>query len=96
MSTPPVEQNGVGAQSGGEARPSEAIAGFLAAIAIVAAFLSLFYRPIRLDPFAIVVALIAAGMGGRHQRLAAFAVGIASLCFILGMFFAVLTDRPLY
>jgi tetrahydromethanopterin S-methyltransferase subunit F len=77
-------------------RPAETIAGFLAAVAIVAALLSLAYRPIRLDPFAIVVALIAAGIGGRHQRLAAIAVATASACFILGMVIAILAEKPLF
>jgi hypothetical protein len=82
----PVEQN----------RPAETVAGFLAAVAIVAALLSLAYRPIRLDPFAIVLALIAAGIGGRHARLAAVAVATASVCFILGMIIAIVTEKPLF
>jgi hypothetical protein len=77
-------------------RPADTAAGLLAAVAIVAALLSLAYRPVRLDPFAIVVALIAAGIGGRHQRLAAVAVATASACFILGMVIAILTEKPLF
>jgi hypothetical protein len=77
-------------------RPIETIAGLLAAISIVAALLSLAYRPVRLDPFAIVVGLIAAGMGGRHQKLAAWAVGIATVCFVLGMVIAVWAEKPLF
>lgn len=76
--------------------PAETIGGLLAAIAIVAALLSLAYRPVRLDPFAIVVALVAAGIGGRHQKLAAWAVGIASACFILGMVIAIWAEKPLF
>jgi hypothetical protein len=86
VSAQPVDQN----------RPAETVAGFLAAVAIVAALLSLAYRPIRLDPFAIVLALIAAGIGGRHSRLATFAVATASVCFILGMIIAIVTERPLF
>jgi hypothetical protein len=77
-------------------RPAETVAGFLAAVAIVAALLSLAYRPIRLDPFAIVVAFVAAGIGGRHARLAALAVAVAGVCFVLGMVIAIVTKRPLY
>jgi hypothetical protein len=77
-------------------RPAETIGGLLAAIAIVAALLSLAYRPVRLDPFAIVVALVAAGIGGRHQKLAGWAVGIASACFILGMVIAIWAEKPLF
>lgn len=77
-------------------RPADAVAGFLAAVAIVAALLSLAYRPIRLDPFALILAFVAAGIGGRHARLAAVAVAVASTCFILAMVIAILTRRPLY
>jgi hypothetical protein len=77
-------------------RPADTVAGLLAALAIVAALLSLVYRPIRLDPFAIIVAFVATGIGGRHARLAAVAVAVASACFILGMVIAILTRRPLY
>ena len=78
-------------------RPAETVAGFLAAVAIVAALFSLAYRPIRIDPFAIVIALVAAGMaGGRHQRLAAIAVATATVCFILGMVIAVAAEKPLF
>ena len=77
-------------------RPADTVAGFLAVLAIVAALLSLAYRPIRLDPFAIVVAFVATGIGGRHARLAGVAVFVASACFILGMVIAILTKRPLY
>jgi hypothetical protein len=86
----------VNAQPVDRDRPADTIAGFLAAVAIFAALFSLAYRPVRIDPFAIVVALIAAGMGGRHQRLAAVAVATASVCFILGMVIAILTEKPLF
>jgi hypothetical protein len=77
-------------------RPADTVAGFLAVVAIVAALFSLFYRPIRLDPFAIVVAFVATGIGGRHARFASIAVFVAGACFILGMVIAILTRRPLY
>jgi len=86
----------VNAQPVDRDRPADTIAGFLAAVAIFAGLFSLAYRPVRIDPFAIVVALIAAGMGGRHQRLAAVAVATASACFILGMVIAILTEKPLF
>lgn len=77
-------------------RPVETLAGFLAVLSIVAALLSLAYRPVRLDPFAIVLAFIAAGIGGRSARLAALAVAVASICFVLGMVIAIWAERPLY
>jgi hypothetical protein len=53
-------------------------------------------RPIRVGVAAIALALIAAGLGGRHQRLAAAAVGIAGACWVIAMIIAVVTQRPLF
>jgi len=77
-------------------RPAETIAGILAAVSIVASLLSLTYRPIRLDPFAIIVACVAAGIGGRHARLAAVAVATSAVCFVVALVIAVWTSHPLY
>jgi len=77
-------------------RPAETVAGILAAVSIVASLLSLTYRPIRLAPFAIIVACVAAGIGGRHARLAAIAVASASVCFVLALVIAIWTGHPLY
>ena len=43
-----------------------------------------------------VLALVAAAIGGRNARLAAFAVGAGAVCFALGMTLAILTGHPLY
>jgi hypothetical protein len=53
-------------------------------------------RPIRIGVAAVVLALIAAGIGGRHSRLAAIAVGIAGFSWVLGMIIAVVTERPVF
>ena len=63
---------------------------------MTASVLAVVYRPVRLAPFAILLALVAAGIGGRYARLAAFAVGVATLGWVIGMTVAVLTSRPLY
>ena len=60
------------------------------------ACLALAYRPVRVIPFTILIALIAAAIGGRHQRLAAYAVGISGACFIVGTFFAIITNHPIF
>jgi hypothetical protein len=65
-------------------RPADAVAGILAALAIVASLVALDYRPIRITPFAILLALIAAGLSGRNQRLSAIALGVSGACFVLG------------
>ena len=76
---------------------AEIVAGFLATAAIFASIITLIYRPARIGPAAILTALVAAGMaGGRHARLAAFAVGIATVCWIAGMAIAVLTETELF
>jgi len=77
-------------------RPADAVAGLLAALAIVASLVALDYRPIRITPFAILLALIAAGISGRNQRLAAIALGVSGACFILGTFFAIITNHPIF
>ena len=77
-------------------RPADAVAGLLAALAIFGSCLALAYRPVRVIPFTILIALIAAAFGGRHQRLAAYAVGISGACFIVGTFFAIITNHPIF
>jgi hypothetical protein len=77
-------------------RPAETVAGFLAALALAAGGLSLAYRPVRLGIFAIIAALVAAGIGGRHGRLAAIAAVVATVCWVVGMTIAILTRNPIY
>ena len=52
-------------------------------------------RPIRIGVAAVILALVATGIGGRHRRLATVAVGITGACWVLGMVVAVLTQRPI-
>jgi hypothetical protein len=68
----------------------------MAAAALFVSAIAIVYRPVRVAPFAIVVALVAAGIGGRHARLAAVAVAVCGMCFVAGMVVAVLTSHPLY
>jgi hypothetical protein len=53
-------------------------------------------RPVRIGIAAVVLALIAAGIGGRHRKLAAAATAIAGAGWLLGMVIAVITERPLF
>ncbi len=76
--------------------PSEAVAGLLASLAIFTSLIGLAYRPVRVIPFALGMALLATAMGGRHARLSAFAVTLGGLCFVVGMAVAVITQNPLY
>jgi hypothetical protein len=86
LSTGPISQE----------RPADAIAGFLAALSLLGSAIGLAYRPARLIPFAVLLAVIAAGMGGRHARLTAFALVIGGACFVVGMALAVLTNNPVF
>jgi hypothetical protein len=76
--------------------PADIVAGFLAALAIVGGLIAIAYRPVPIGVFSILVALVAAGMSGRHERLAASAVAVAAAGFLAGMIVAVLTNHALW
>jgi len=78
------------------ARPAETVGGFLAAAAIFVSLTGILYRPLRLIPIAVLLALVAAGIGGRASRLATWAVGIAAASFAVGLAAAVITSNPLW
>ena len=75
---------------------TETLAGFLAAAAIFVSAIGVAYRPLRLIPAALVLALLAVAIGGRSTRLAAAATAIAGACFVLGLAIAVATSHPLW
>jgi hypothetical protein len=78
------------------ARSTDSIAGYLAAMSIFICLIGLAWHPLRLILPGIAVSMVAAGMGGRHHRLAFAAVLIAASCFFLGMMIAVITQRALW
>ena len=75
---------------------AETLASFLAAVSIFASGIGVAYRPARVIPFALLLALLAAAIGGRATRLAAWAIAIGGVCFIVGMAIAVVTDNPIF
>jgi hypothetical protein len=75
---------------------ADGIAGFLAAAALAAGLISIVHTPARIGPVALVVALIAVGIGGRHERLATWAVATVTVGWVLGMIIAVITENPVY
>jgi hypothetical protein len=77
-------------------RSTDTVAGFLASLAIFVALIGLIWHPLRLILPAMVVSLIAAAMGGRHQRLTFVAVLVVAACFFFGMVIAVVASRPLW
>jgi hypothetical protein len=91
--TEPGAVDGTGAEHG---RPAEVVAGYLSAFAIFISLIALAWHPLRLIPVAMLIALIAAAMGGRGRRLAFAAVVISAACFFLGLAITVVTERPLW
>jgi hypothetical protein len=80
-------------------RPSNAtenVAGYLATAAIFIALIGIAYRPVRIIPAAVVLALIAVGMGTRSRGLGIAAVAVTAVSFVAGMTAAVLTGHPLW
>ncbi len=77
-------------------RPGDSIAGYLAAMAIFICLIGLAWHPLRLILPGIVIAMVSAGIGGRHKKLAFAAVMIAAACFFFGMMIAVITSRALW
>jgi hypothetical protein len=75
---------------------AETVGGFLAAASIFVSVTGIAYRPLRLIPLAVVLALIAVGIGGRATRLGTWAVGIGAVSFAAGMAAAVITSNPLW
>ena len=75
---------------------SHFVAGFLAAAALFAGIVAIVYYPGRVGPGAILVALIAAAMGGFQSRLAAIAVAVATGGWFLGMVLAIILERPIF
>jgi hypothetical protein len=76
--------------------PTEAVAGLLAAGAMFLAFFELFYRPFRLAPVAVILALIATVMSDRQQRLIGLTFAVIGICFVVGAALQVITHHPLY
>ena len=78
------------------ASPAELVSGFLAVLSIAGSILALVWDPLRVSPFAVLLALISVGMGARAARLPLLAVAVGTVCFIAGMTIAVTTNNPLY
>ena len=76
--------------------PSEAVAGLLASIAIFVGALELVYRPFRLAPAALILALIATVMSREQPRVIPVAYAMIGICFITGATLQILTHHPLY
>jgi hypothetical protein len=76
--------------------PSEAVAGLLASLAIFVGALELLYRPFRLAPAALILAIIATVMSREQPKLIPVAYAMIGICFITGATLQILTHHPLY
>ena len=84
------------ANPGSQSRAAATGAGHHASLSIFFSLIGVAYRPARLIPAALLLALLAVAMGGRHNRLGAIAAGVGALCFAVGMAVAVITGNPIY
>jgi hypothetical protein len=76
--------------------PSEAVAGLLASIAVFAGALELAYRPFRLAPAALLLAIIATVMSREQPKVIPLAYATIGVCFVAGATLQILTHHPLY
>lgn len=76
--------------------PSEAVAGLLATVAIFLGAFELAYRPFRLAPAALILAIIATVMSREQPRVIPVAYLTIGVCFIAGATIQLLTHHPLY
>jgi hypothetical protein len=72
------------------------VGGLLAAASIFIGAVGVAQTPVRIIPVAIVLALVAVRMTDRHRTLAAWAVGLNIVWWLLGMSVAIITENPLY
>jgi hypothetical protein len=72
------------------------VAGLMAAGALFIGALELIYRPFRLAPAALILALCATVMSRDQQRLIALAIAVIGICFVVGATLQVITHHPLY
>ena len=79
-----------------EATPSQLAADFLATIALFAGLVGIVYTPGLLATAAVVVAVLAATIGGRDRWLVPFTIVVTGACWFVGMVLAVLLERPIF
>lgn len=77
-------------------RQADRIAGFLCAFSFALSGIAIARHPGLLAPAAILVALVAVRMTESHRTLAAVAVAVGAVAFVLGMTVAISTDASLY
>lgn len=79
-----------------EGTPAQLAADFLATFALFAGLVGIVYKPGELGTAAVVVAILAATIGGRDRWLVPFTVAVTGTCWFVGMVLAVLLERPIF
>jgi hypothetical protein len=87
----------------GRQSTADVLAGLLSAGSLLLSFVAIGFglilqvepRPARLAPVAIVIALVAARMSVRYQRLAFAAAVAGMIAWVVGLSLAVITHHPL-
>jgi thiosulfate reductase cytochrome b subunit len=74
---------------------SQLAADFLATVAVFAGLVGIVYTPGLVCTAAVVVAILAATIGGRDRWLVPFTVVVTGTCWFVGMALAVLLERPI-
>ncbi len=82
--------------TGDRYRPTEAVAGLLAAGALFLGGFELLYRPFRLAPAALIMLLVATVMSREQHRLIKLAFAAVGVGFVAGATIQILTHHPLY
>jgi hypothetical protein len=79
-----------------DATPSRLAADFLATFALFAGLVGIVYTPGIVCTAAVIVAVLAATIGGRDRWLVPFTVVVTGTCWFVGMALAVLLERPIF
>ena len=88
MTTPSTSASG--------SSPAELTAGFLSVLSIVGSALGAVYQPVKVLPFAFLIALIATAMAPRDSKLPLVAIFVGAAAFVVGLTIAVTTNHALY
>ena len=79
-----------------EVTPAQLAADFLATIALFAGLIGIVYTPALVCTAAVIVAVLAATIGGRDRWLVPFTMVVTGACWFIGMALSVLLERPIF
>ena len=74
----------------------DVVVGYLSAAAIFAGIACIFWVPMRIGPPAMAIALLAAVMSDGKRPVANWAVGVSTVCWLIGLIVAVMLNREIF